>query len=120
MNRPELPLSYLLECSKKSLQAFLLTQLNKSAERRKEVNRLLDEWVEAEALARLATWFETNGESLVALASSPPNEAKARGEQLRIDFLAQETAELESSRDRKRAAILGVGHGTRRNINKAG
>jgi hypothetical protein len=118
MNRPEPPLSYLLDCSKKSLQAFLLNQLNKSAERRKEVNRLLDEWVESEALARLATWFETYGESLVALASSAPDEAK--GQQLRIDFLAQETAELESSRDRKRAAILGVGHGTRRNIKKAG
>jgi len=94
MNRPEPPFEYLLECSKKSLQAFLLTQLNNSAERRKEVNQLLDEWVEAESLARLATWFEAYGESLVALASSPPDEAN--GKQLRIDFLAQETAELKA------------------------
>jgi hypothetical protein len=81
---------------------------------------LLDEWVEAEALVRLANWFEAYGEELVALASSSPDADSARGKQLRIDFLAQETAELESSRDRKRAAILGVGHGTRRNIKKAG
>jgi hypothetical protein len=65
------PLQYLLEASKQSLQGFLLAQLNKSANSRKEMKDVMTEWIEARALALLAEWFIEHGEELVALAASP-------------------------------------------------
>lgn len=68
----EIPLEYLLECSKSSLNSFLLAQLNKSANSRKELKEIMSEWIEARALALLAEWLMNHGEELMALASKPP------------------------------------------------
>jgi hypothetical protein len=66
----QIPLEYLLECSKSSLNSFLLAQLNKSANSRKEMKDVMAEWIEAWALALFAEWLIVRGEELVALAAS--------------------------------------------------
>lgn len=121
MNRPEPPFEYLLECSKVSLGNFTLLNLNKAAEARKEVNRLLDEWIESAAMARFAGWIEAHGESLVALASNPPDRAKGEAEQLCIDFLgSDQIPELKSRGDRKRPPLLRVADRGLRNLKNSG
>ena len=68
------PLEYLLDCSKASLSTFHLQHMNREANCRKEVNVLMDEWIEEAALALLGEWFETYGERLVELASKSMQE----------------------------------------------
>lgn len=50
-------LNYLLTCSDISRDAFMLAQLDKAAQLRKEVSQLLDRWIEAEAYAMLGGLF---------------------------------------------------------------
>jgi hypothetical protein len=121
MDRPDPPFEYLLECSKISLGNFTLLHLNKAAEARKAVNRLLDEWIEAAAMARFAGWLEAHGESMVALASAPPDRAKGEAEQLCIDFLGSDKVpELERRGDRKRPPLLRVADRRLRNLKNSG
>lgn len=49
--------NYLLTCSDISRDAFMLAQLDKAAQLRKEVRQLLDRWIEAEAYAMLGDLF---------------------------------------------------------------
>lgn len=72
----EPPLEYLLDCSKAALQAIHLRHRNRAANCRKDVQNLLNEWVETAAMALLTEWFELYGEKLIALAG----EAKERPE----------------------------------------
>lgn len=69
MESPIPPLSYLLECSATSLRQFRITNLNKSANIRKEVRKLLEERAECEALAFLAEWLLEYGPQLLALSA---------------------------------------------------
>lgn len=54
---PEPPLQYLRETSDTGLREFLLRKLNEADIRRKEVRDVLEEWVQAEALAMLSEWI---------------------------------------------------------------
>jgi hypothetical protein len=63
------PLSYLLECSGLSLKRFKVANLNKSANIKKEVRKLLVEWAESEAMAIFAEWLEVYGPQLLALST---------------------------------------------------
>jgi hypothetical protein len=48
-----------------------LAQSNRSALSRKEVRKLLDKWVEEEALALLTEWMLAHGAELIAIAGKP-------------------------------------------------
>ena len=65
-------MKYLFECSKTSLQSFMLAQLNRSANCHKDLRKVFRECVEAEALALLAEWLDLHGEEMMALAVAPP------------------------------------------------
>lgn len=65
------PFEYLLDCSKTSLHSFIASRLNKSANLRKELLAVLNEWIEARALAMLGEWFDMHGEKLMELAAQP-------------------------------------------------
>lgn len=63
------PLAYLLEASQASLRNFRITNLNKSANLRKDIRKLMVEWAEYQALAMFAEWLETYGPQLLALSA---------------------------------------------------
>ena len=50
-------LHYLLHCSSASLEAFELGRLNRIANLGKELDDLVEEWIEAEVEARLSRWI---------------------------------------------------------------
>jgi len=88
-NQP--PLEYLVTSSQTSLEAFELTRLNCSANLRKELREILDEWLQSEVDARLARWIlecrraQSDGPTSLA---APPHEP-ARVGQLAMSFLPQ-------------------------------
>jgi hypothetical protein len=51
------PLEYLLTSSEAALETFELARLNKSANLRKELRDVVEEWIEAEIQSRLARWI---------------------------------------------------------------
>lgn len=64
-------INYLLTCSDISRDAFMLAQLDKAAQLRKEVSQLLDRWIEAEAYAMLGDLFREAKYTAVAQPGSP-------------------------------------------------
>lgn len=60
-----IPVSYLLNASKTSLENAMLKRMEQSSMRRKELLKLLDEWAEESAGVMLAEWFLRNGEALM-------------------------------------------------------
>jgi hypothetical protein len=61
------PLKYLLECSEPGLHEFLLAQLARAANSRKELREVFEGWVESRALALLAEWLMEYGPQIVTL-----------------------------------------------------
>jgi hypothetical protein len=57
MRAPQPPLEYLVTASQTSLEAFELAQLNRSANLRKELRDILDEWLQTEVDARVSRWI---------------------------------------------------------------
>jgi hypothetical protein len=51
------PWEFLLSASRNSLQSYELTRLSHAANLRKEINALLDQWLEENASAMLARWL---------------------------------------------------------------
>jgi hypothetical protein len=51
------PLEYLAGCSKVSLESFELARLNEASNYRKEVQQILQGWIDTEVDARLARWI---------------------------------------------------------------
>ncbi|HXU21726.1 MAG TPA: hypothetical protein VN788_14170, partial [Verrucomicrobiae bacterium] len=51
------PLEYLASCSKVSLESFELARLNEASNYRKEVQQILQGWIDTEVDARLARWI---------------------------------------------------------------
>ena len=51
------PLEYLASCSKVSLESFELARLNEASNYRKEVQQILQGWIDTEVEARLARWI---------------------------------------------------------------
>lgn len=48
------------ECSTPTLESVELARLNRAADLRKEMQEVIDEWIEAESEARLARWLIEN------------------------------------------------------------
>jgi hypothetical protein len=55
VSRP--PLEYLASCSKVALESFELSRLNEASNFRKEVQQILQGWIDTEVDARLARWI---------------------------------------------------------------
>jgi hypothetical protein len=51
------PLEYLATCSKVALESFELSRLNEASNLRKEVQQILQGWIDTEVDARLARWI---------------------------------------------------------------
>lgn len=105
MDRPVPPIAYLLDCSKLSLQEFWNVHLNDAANRRKDLQKLLPEWIEATAMALLAEWFSLYGETLIAAAGAPPEEREKMLGALGIG-LPNELAQVRAEIDAERFALL--------------
>src|SRR5690348_11848935 len=90
------PLEYLASCSRVALESFELSRLNEASNYRKEVQQILQGWIDTEVDARLARWIL---ESKQAQARDGLQAAMAQPvplEQLDLSFLpsngAQESA----------------------------
>jgi len=91
MRAPQPPLEYLVTASQTSLEAFELAQLNRSANLRKELRDILDEWLQTEVDARVSRWIlecrrAQNGDA--GPLPAPPREPVRIG-QLAMSFLPQ-------------------------------
>jgi hypothetical protein len=106
------PLEYLLECSRTSLGSFRYAQLTRAANRRKEIKSIVDEWVEAQALALLANWLETYGDELVALGA-PAEGLRSTGS------LPEKIPDLHPTAHEDRQRIFRPPHRFFRNARKA-
>jgi hypothetical protein len=51
------PLEYLASCSKTALESFELSRLNQAANYRKDVQQILQGWIDTEVDARIARWI---------------------------------------------------------------
>lgn len=104
-DRPVPPLSYLLECSQVSLRNFRLAKLNKSANIRKELKRLMNDWIEERALELLAGWIEEYGVEILALAPSQPEVEEVKADETKPLTPIRSYSEWRSERRhwRKRA-----------------
>lgn len=82
------PLEYVFDASTTARSNLRLAQLNLGAELRKELQKTIAEWIEAEALALLCDWIEENREELLRIAAAPRD-----GKLLGIGFPASRTRE---------------------------
>jgi hypothetical protein len=90
LTRP--PFEYLFESSAAGLQNMRLAQLELGADSRREIQKLLVEWIRAEALALLCDWLEENREELLRLAAVPRDRAEDAARLLRVEFPAMRKA----------------------------
>ena len=67
MNRPEIMLDYLVNCSSAALDNVIITQRNKAQERKKIACEAMKEAVEAEAIANFAEWIKENGPAIISM-----------------------------------------------------
>ena len=73
------PWEFLLSASRNSLQSYELTRLSDAANLRKEINALLDQWLEENASAMLARWLMEQRARPSEIDATAPGEAKANG-----------------------------------------
>jgi hypothetical protein len=93
MRAPRPPLEYLVTASQPSLEAFELAQLNRSANLRKELGDILDEWLQTEVDARVSRWIlECRRAQNDDAGSSLPAPPRERIGQLAMAFLPQANA----------------------------
>jgi len=71
------PLEYLLTSSEAALETFELARLNKSANLRKELRDVVEEWIEAEIQSRLARWILDGRRTQAARSDADPSGASA-------------------------------------------
>ena len=57
MSENPLPLEYLVTSSQSAVESFELSRLNRVSNLRKEIRQVVDEWIAAEAEARIARWI---------------------------------------------------------------
>ena len=83
------PWDFLLSASPFALQSYELSRLNHAANLRKEIARLLDEWIEENTCAMLARWLiEKRARALSAREPRPKGSAAASGVSASDNFLA--------------------------------
>ncbi|MBZ5540684.1 MAG: hypothetical protein LAN61_09220 [Acidobacteriia bacterium] len=66
------PWEFLFSASSFSLQSYELSRLNHAANLRKDIGRLLDQWMEESASALLARWLIEQRERSVQAPAFPP------------------------------------------------
>ena len=71
------PLEYLVTSSEAALETFELARLNKSANLRKELRDVVEEWIEAEIQSRLARWILDCRRSQAGRSDADPSGASA-------------------------------------------
>ncbi|HEY6444344.1 MAG TPA: hypothetical protein VIY66_13505 [Candidatus Acidoferrales bacterium] len=100
------PLEYLATCSKVALESFELSRLNEASNLRKEVQQILQGWIDTEVDARLARWIL---ESKQAQAQGGLKEAMGQPvplKQLDLSFLppkGERTPDGEAEEDAARS-----------------
>ena len=67
VTRIDIPLDYLLSCSKQSLQNIRMSQMNLACERRRIAHEAIEAAIQAEATARFVEWIDRCGEELITL-----------------------------------------------------
>jgi hypothetical protein len=85
------PWEFLLSASRNSLQSYELTRLSHAANLRKEINALLDQWLEENASAMLARWLMEQ-RARPSEIDAAPGEAKPNGEPSVSDNFFPDTA----------------------------
>jgi len=99
MSENPLPLEYLVTSSQSAVESFELSRLNCVSNLRKEIRQIVDEWIAAEAEARIARWIldcrraQTDDETPLrasateALPATPPSAAAGhqRGDSLPME-----------------------------------
>jgi hypothetical protein len=102
-NRP--PLEYLVSSSNNSLESFELGRLNQTANLRKEMRQIVDEWVESEVESRIARWIleSRRAENADAISEIAASIEPVRGRQLALTFASHflEGASAAESSDRQ-------------------
>jgi hypothetical protein len=71
------PLEYLVTSSEAALETFELARLNKTANLRKELRDVVEEWIEAEIQSRLARWILDCRRTQAARSDVDPSGASA-------------------------------------------
>lgn len=71
------PLEYLVTSSEAALETFELSRLNRSANLRKELRDVVEEWIEAEIQSRLARWILDCRRTQAARSDADPSGAPA-------------------------------------------
>jgi hypothetical protein len=71
------PLEYLLDRSRSGLKNLLNIKQNRSANLRKQIMQIAEQWAEEKALELLTEWFILYGEKLVELAASSASPEEA-------------------------------------------
>jgi hypothetical protein len=71
------PWKFLCSASSFSLQSFELSRLNHSANLRKEIGQLLDQWMEESATALLARWLLEQRERSARLGETSATEKES-------------------------------------------
>jgi len=90
VSRTPPPWKFLLTASRNTLQSYELSRLSHTANLRKEISSLLDQWLDENAAAMLARWLMEQRERTV-LVSEPapqPNPPGSNGHSVSDNFLA--------------------------------
>lgn len=97
------PLEYLASCSKVALESFELSRLNEASNYRKEVQQILQGWIDTEVDARLARWILESKQAQARDGFQAAMAQPAPLKQLDLSFLPANGAEGSSGE----AAVAG-------------
>jgi hypothetical protein len=75
----EVPVAHLLGVSRSALKDIRLRKLALSADIRKQLLKLAEEWAERRAEAMLIEWLDEHGEELLVVASAPAEPPSREG-----------------------------------------
>jgi hypothetical protein len=118
IDKPEVPLNFLLGCSEVSLENYRLARMSEAADVRKQIAKLFDKLRETDLLVQLALWFQQmnrtelkraleteedaaawakrmirGGEAILPRLAMPPEEAKAHRVKSSVKYQQRNTAE---------------------------
>lgn len=87
------PLEYLASCSKVALESFELSRLNEASNYRKEVQQILQGWIDTEVDARLARWILESKQAQARDGLQAAMAQPAPLKQMDLSFLPSNAAE---------------------------
>ena len=96
------PSEYLMTCSEPAIESYELSRLNRAALLRKEIWKLIDQWVECEAEARLACWLRQSRSAQASVQGASPSDSESPlPQQLALPLFAPHAAEARAYRTAK-------------------